>query len=166
MAFGEIEYKICNSCGEKKAIAHKKLCLCHYCNEKRKFENKKSKPLNFIDSFTKDKEYNRIKFRSNKGNKVANEDSKFFHQIWKERNHVSEISGIDLGDDYNPVFFSHTLTKGAYPKARHWSENIFLMTYEEHNEWEFGDRSKIEFKKKFKIVIKRYNELIIKYYKK
>lgn len=106
----------------------------------------------------------KINQRSKKGQEVSREDSKFFHEIWNERSHFSEISGKSLGDKYNPVFFSHILTKGSYPKFRHLKENILLMTFEEHNEWEFSSRTTPMFKTKFKRALYMQEILKQKYY--
>lgn len=96
--------------------------------------------------------------------KVSAEDRKFFQEIWKERSHNSEISGQNLGDEYNPVFFSHILTKGSHPKFRHLKENILLMTFFEHQEYEFADRSTPFFKIKFKRALYLRDILMRKYY--
>lgn len=75
-------------------------------------------------------------------------DSEFFRKIWNERPHFSEVSGKPLGDEMNSWFFSHVLTK-QYKYFRHYDKNIVLCTPDEHQQWEFGDRSdpKWEFKK-------------------
>lgn len=108
----------------------------------------------------------KINYRSKNGQKVCTADSKFFHEIWNERSHFSEISGKPLGDKYNPVFFSHILTKGSYPKFRHNKDNILLMSFEEHNEWEFSSRSTPMFKAKFKRALYIHDKLKTQYYDK
>ena len=65
-----------------------------------------------------------------------------FKEIWRERPHYSEVSGEPL-DGFSPVYFSHILTKGAYPEHRLNKENIVLKTYDEHRMWESGDRDKL-----------------------
>lgn len=66
-----------------------------------------------------------------KPKKGLNEDLAIFKEVWKERPHVSELSGTSL-----PMFdiwsFHHVLTKGAYPEYRHVKENIVLLTRTEH----------------------------------
>lgn len=64
----------------------------------------------------------------------------FFMQIWDERPHYCEISKEFLGDDFSVSFFSHVLTKGAYPEARLDPENILLVSNEIHHLIEFTDR--------------------------
>jgi len=82
----------------------------------------------------------KIPAKSKKQMKVNEDDIEFFKQIWEERPHYSGVSGAFLGDEFNVVFFSHILTKGAYPRFRHYPKNIVLMTFDEHQEWEFTDR--------------------------
>jgi hypothetical protein len=67
-------------------------------------------------------------------------DKEFFLSIWDERKHFSEVGGEFLGHEPKTFFFSHILTKGAYPRFRHNKKNILLMSFEEHQEWEFTDR--------------------------
>jgi hypothetical protein len=63
-----------------------------------------------------------------------------FKEIWEERPHVSEVSGLTIYR-FDIRCFSHILTKGAYGRFRLKKDNILLVTPEEHNQWEFGDRS-------------------------
>jgi hypothetical protein len=65
-----------------------------------------------------------------------------FKKIWSERPHVSEISGKPLGK-FNVCYFSHVISKGSRPDLRDLKENILLMTFEEHQLWEFGTRQQI-----------------------
>lgn len=55
-----------------------------------------------------------------------------FLQIWKEREHKSELSGQYLGDEMNAWFFAHILGKGAFPQAKYDPDNIMLVTQDEH----------------------------------
>lgn len=148
----KIKYGECKECTQEKAIYSKGLCQYCYWRNKASKSQYKPKPQP-------------IKKRSSKGSKIASEDSKFFKEIWEERPHKSEISGKPLRT-YSPTYMSHILTKGAYPKARHWKENIMLMTFLEHQEWEFADRSTAHFKAKFSKALKRYNDLLVIYYAK
>lgn len=62
---------------------------------------------------------------------MTNNDVAVFKEIWKERPHVSQLSGTPL-----PMFdiwnFHHVLTKQAYPEYREHKENIVLLTRTEH----------------------------------
>lgn len=70
-----------------------------------------------------------------------------FKEIWNERPHVSEVSGVDLVEmpddwsDKNQVTawisqFSHLLNKGHYRKYKSDKRNIKLKTAQEHALWE------------------------------
>ena len=61
-----------------------------------------------------------------------NEDHLFFKEIWKERPHQSEISGVYLGKEASSAFFHHILPKNKYPEIRMDKENIILLTIDEH----------------------------------
>jgi hypothetical protein len=62
-------------------------------------------------------------------------EKEIFDQIWMDRPHISEISGIQL-HQYVPTYylnlFAHILCKKDYPKIRLLPENIMLLTPNEH----------------------------------
>lgn len=108
------------------------------------------------------KEVYRIPKKSKKRQEVIDEDIAFFKEIWKEREHYSEVSGEYLGEEFNVCFFSHVLTKAAYPRFRNYGKNIVLMTYAEHQEWEFTDRKN----PKWNDIRDLAEDLVIEYYNK
>jgi len=55
-----------------------------------------------------------------------------FKEIWNERPHKSELSGIYL-PYFNVSNFAHLLNKGYYSSERLNKDNIMLLTFEEHN---------------------------------
>jgi hypothetical protein len=57
----------------------------------------------------------------------------FFLQIWKKRQHLSEISGLPLVGEPLSVYFHHILPKEKYPQAALDEENIILLTLDEHS---------------------------------
>ncbi len=72
-----------------------------------------------------------------------------FKQIWQERPHFSELSGLPLvrmpeGEEWEDEYhvrawvsqFSHLLPKGTYKKYKADKRNIILKTTEEHEQWE------------------------------
>jgi hypothetical protein len=81
---------------------------------------------------------------------------KLFMDIWEERPHYCEISKKHLGEDFSVTFFSHILTKGAYPQARLDPENILLVSNEIHHLIEFSDR------KDERLVKFKYQDLVDK----
>lgn len=60
-------------------------------------------------------------------------------EIWDERPHRSEISGLHLfpiGHFKWHWQFAHVLSKGAYPAFKFRKENIMLITPDEHENQE------------------------------
>jgi len=90
--------------------------------------------------------------------KKISEMQEFFLNIWKKRNHFSEISGKYLGKEPMSTYFHHILPKEKYPEASLDEENIILLTLDEHTNVE-GDMYKYE------EVNNRRNQLKIKYEK-
>ena len=56
----------------------------------------------------------------------------FFLEIWKEREHYSEVSGDYLGKEPLSTFFHHILPKEKYPAEAYDKSNIILLTLDEH----------------------------------
>ena len=79
-------------------------------------------------------EYPKKKYEKNKP-----KQKDMFDEIWAERAHLSEVSGVSLLPKGNPMWhwqFSHILTKGAFPAFKCNKENIVLMLPDEHILWE------------------------------
>jgi len=139
------EKKLCNSCGMLTYIYQKKKQQCQYCWKKERavIWKENSKP----------KKVTPIKAQSKKGARTANKDSIFFHSIWDNAIHNCENCTKYLGDDYNPVYFSHILTKGAYPQFRYETNNINILCFKCHQEWEFGKKKMMPiYSKNIKII--------------
>lgn len=71
---------------------------------------------------------------------LKNDEYNLFKEIWNERPHKSEVSGIPI-DKFDKKNFHHILTKGAYPEHRLNKDNIVILTFNEHrqahdNTWE------------------------------
>ena len=102
----------CKTCGKK--------CDGEYC-----FQHKPRKRIaaqNLTKSVKKDEVIRKID--------VMRE---FFLQIWKKRQHLSEISGLPLVGEPLSVYFHHILPKEKYPDASLDEENIILLTLNEHS---------------------------------
>lgn len=93
--------------------------------------------------------------------KVTGEGNMFV-EIWEEREHVSFVTGLILPTpDPRTYYFSHVLTKGAYPKFRLNKENIVFMTLKEHQIWEFRRhtvKDHEDWKKVFQLALKLKRE--------
>ena len=85
--------------------------------------------------------YKRHQKRPQKKSKPSGE-LEVFKEIWDERHHVSELSGKPLGK-FNVCYFSHIISKGSRPDLRGSKENIMLMTFDEHQLWEFGTKEQM-----------------------
>ena len=104
---------------------------------------------------------------SNKGFKVVKKEPtirqtvelhEFFLQIWKKRQHLSEVSGLPLVGEALSVYFHHILPKEKYPQAALDEENIILLTLNEHDQvekdiyrYEEVNKRREQLKKKYEI---------------
>lgn len=57
----------------------------------------------------------------------------FFMEIWKKREHRSEVSGTYLGSEPMSTYFHHIMPKEKYPELAYEESNIILLTLEEHS---------------------------------
>ena len=80
----------------------------------------------------------------------------FFLQVWKDRPHKSEISGLPLGSEALSTFFHHILPKSKYPEAGLDEENIILLTMEEHDQVEMDPTRYEEVNKRREQLKKKY----------
>lgn len=88
-----------------------------------------------------------------------------FLELWNERPHVSQVSGEPI-QFFSVSNFAHILSKGAFPSLRLEKRNIYLVTKEEHHEYDCGDRGALEKDPKWAEVFLIREELIQKHYKK
>jgi hypothetical protein len=87
-----------------------------------------------------------------------------FKTLLEVRGNKSQVSGETLvGFDIR--WFSHILSKGAYPSFRLFDRNIVLKTAREHELWE-TQRHKLKELPEWKWVFEREQELKELYYKK
>jgi hypothetical protein len=64
---------------------------------------------------------------------------KLFLSMWKNGIRRSEVSNILL-PEFSVCLFCHILGKQAYPEFRLRTDNIVIVTYEEHILWEHHKR--------------------------
>ena len=67
-------------------------------------------------------------------------EKELFMQIWKERKRNCEECGAFLGVLAAPHFFSHYLSKGSAPALRLDKDNIDLLCFKHHFQWDNGDK--------------------------
>jgi hypothetical protein len=92
---------------------------------------------------------------------MATGEKKMFLEIWEEREHKCVLCDKFLGWEPNIFYFSHILTKGAYPKFRLNKDNIMLNCMDCHIVWDNGDASKLKNHKEWK---EKKEELKSQYY--
>ncbi len=147
---------LCSSCN-KFPVINRKHMLCQICNHKRLHPNEPKKiykPIRKI--LRKNKAFNRdqesikkqkqsqkaIRKITDKQKLIRLQDKKIFLEIWSEREHICVCCNQELLFP-NTWYFSHVVSKGALPQARHDKENIVLKCDKCHFEWEHGDRNKL-----------------------
>lgn len=93
--------------------------------------------------------------------KKSKDDSKFYREVWENSNKcceecalLTEVNDPYLGEDYNPSYISHIISRGADTRMRHDKRNINILCHYHHTKWEFGDRAKMK--------INKLNELKVK----
>ena len=89
-------------------------------------------------------------------------ECELFQKIWNKRSHYCQVCFVGLGDIPRAIFFSHILSKGAYPNYRLNEENIWLCCDDCHRQWEVGNKFTPKFKKKLELK----NKLKQEYYNK
>jgi hypothetical protein len=114
----------CKTCGKN--------CDGEYCfqHKPRKAMSKGTKTLKLI------KDTYKMCVKKDEEIRQISEMQQFFLQIWKKRQHLSEISGLPLVGEPLSVYFHHILPKNKYPQAALDEENIILLTLNEHDQVE------------------------------
>lgn len=77
----------------------------------------------------------------------------FALKIWRRRPHRCQCCGLPLSYPIRTFYFSHVLSRGAYIVAKYWLENVLLMCWDCHQEWEYG-YEQIRNQKKFDVAHK------------
>ena len=139
----------CKTCGKN---ADSEYCFIH----------KSKKPLSSGKGLTIRKvsvkgNYIAIKSLNKEINNVNLQMKEMFLNIWKKRQHKSEVSGEYLGNEPMSTYFHHILPKSKYPEACLDEENIVILSLIEHSNVE-NDMYKYEEvnKRRYKLKLK-YN---------
>lgn len=88
------------------------------------------------------------------GKDVMKANDKFFRWCWVHMKHICEETMQPL-KNYSAVHCSHILTRGAFPEMATDPRNINLLTFEAHNQWENGDRTKMRIYEKNERIIEK-----------
>lgn len=83
----------------------------------------------------------------------------FFYTLLQTREKESEISGKPLIGELNSTWFHHILPKSKHPELRYCSENIIIVTFDEHTEIESGIEYP-EVRKRKQYLLENYDELV------
>jgi len=122
-------YGTCSSCEKVGDIIVKSLpslgSLCFDCNRKRLEAGKVKKSSAIVSK------------------KRPSGEAGMFEVIWNTRPHVSFVSGQQLGTEAKSFFFAHVLPKSTYPEYRLFMNNIVLLSYSEHMDWDQSGRDKL-----------------------
>jgi len=70
-------------------------------------------------------------------------DRRFCEELWRTRGPRSEVSGTYLGSEPNWACVHHLVSKAKYPVYRYDSDNVILLTLQEHADTENGNPSEI-----------------------
>jgi len=149
----------CKECKKEAYIVNKTHCLCDSCNFKRLHDGKTRKQHYYEVKLPK------IKISQKKALKkrkiVLDKDREFYKLCFDNKPQICEECGRPLPNEFKEGNgsliaiwrYSHILTKAAYPEYRHNPDNINILCLEHHQQWEFGDRKKMNiFKKNQKII--------------
>lgn len=134
--------KICKGCGEEEYLwAHGK---CKRCASKEPKKAKAKKPV--IPQ--------------------ATGELALFQAIWNNRPHICSVCKTNL-KDFSVWFFSHILSKGAFPKFRLYDKNIVLKCANCHHLWETQPNEKLlHDNPSWEPIIELHDNLVTEYYKK
>lgn len=110
----------CKTCGKN---SDKEYC----------FQHKAKKPLSSGKGFSSKMSVILSKKPGFVHNNKHIQQREMFLNIWKNRKHYSEVSGVYLGKEPMSTYFHHILPKEKYPEACLDEENIVLLSLEEHS---------------------------------
>lgn len=79
------------------------------------------------------------------------------------REHICDLCGVYLGEIPKSFYFSHILSKGAYPAYKLNPENLMLNCFDCHQKWDHGDPTAL---KGYKNISNKKQELKSNYYEK
>ena len=114
----------CKICG--KPVQNKHYQLCSDCIFKKNHNG-----LSRIEYY---QEKSKVQKRKATGEKDL------FIKIWRERPHYCTKCGKWLGDEPKSFFFSHIRSKGACPELRLVPNNIELLCFNCHQQYEFSTK--------------------------
>ena len=86
-----------------------------------------------------------------KGN-IPQANQRFYIWVWDRKKHYCEECAKPLLE-YSSVFISHIISKGARSDIAHDPRNVNILCFKHHDQWETGNRAKMNiYKKNIKII--------------
>lgn len=137
--------KICKGCGEPKIIWARGKCKS--CDQK---------------DGGKGSQLKRTPIKAKKPEPSG--ELALFQSIWAIRPHKCVVCKENL-QSFDVWFFSHILSKGAFPKFRLYEKNIVLKCRECHHLWETQPNEKLLKKSEnWEAIIELHDKLVTEYY--
>lgn len=143
----------CVLCNNNGIIVVKK-GYCQICNykikKKKKMEGQENFKIPNLSITEKKKVVEGLRTMIKSKTNHSTGEVKIFKEIWDEREHISQLSGLPIVE-FNIFCFAHILPKGVYPEMRLNKNNIWLMLPKEHIAQHNGmlpDHLKKKFKEK------------------
>lgn len=125
---------ICIECGREGQYAKPSLSLCPVCNGKRLESKRPRLPLASSNSEKPVAKLPPQKRRKSTGEAVM------FRAIWSTRKHICINCKDNLGNEAKTFFFAHILPKSRYPEKRLDPNNIMLLCFDCHREYDQGTK--------------------------
>lgn len=93
-------------------------------------------------------------------------EAEMFAEIWKEREHKSQVSGTPIYYP-RPANFAHILRKAAnaYPRFKLYKKAVWILTEDEHFEYDNGLHSELRELPEWKNLFLLRDELLQEYKK-
>lgn len=119
---------------------------CPVCNNSCEsaqgcFKHKNKKPLTKTGGF---KRSSRLKTRKESQEEIEENKAEkekmwaLFEEVFKERGPYSQIDGTYLGNEVRSYMVDHLIEKSAHPELKYEKENLFLVTFDQHQRKTLG----------------------------
>jgi len=130
----------------------KERCQFHYNMHRRKSWKTQSKKQTPIKQTPLKRNQKPIKRVSKKGQKMIQQDEKFYQLCWDTMQHACEECDMQLKEQngrftWLKCWFSHIIVKKGNLDIRHILENINILCLTCHQQWETGQRESMKINK-------------------
>lgn len=80
------------------------------------------------------------------------QNQRFYEWMWKNSIHSCEELGTPL-KNYSASFISHIISKGSDRRLAIDPRNVNILSFNQHNKWEYGEKTKMKIYPKNKLII-------------